>query len=85
MSPSKLGSLASDVGDGVIFSLVITGLVHVACLFCGIPLSPHAAGYVFLISGLLTGYLYVRSLNQVSQENAESIFRGVPDQFATIE
>ena len=58
--------LISAIGQGVIFSLALTGAVRIICWSLGVPLSERVAGNLFLISSLVAcsigGFLYVRSL-----------------------
>jgi hypothetical protein len=52
------------IGQGVLFSLALTGAVRIACLLSGTTLSERIASCLFLISSVLTGslgaYLYAR-------------------------
>lgn len=63
---SKRWMMVSAIGQGVLFSLALTGAVRLACLLVGLELSEQVAGHLFLGSSLLTGalcaFLYARSL-----------------------
>jgi hypothetical protein len=68
-SLSKRWMMAASIGQGVLFSLALTGAVRLACLLVGLELSEHVAGNLFFVSSLLTGalcaYLYSRSLKDI--------------------
>ncbi len=65
---SKRWMMVSAFGQGVLFSLALTGGVRIACWLCGTTLSERAAGNLFLCSSLVTGalsaYLYGRYLSK---------------------
>lgn len=62
---SNRWKMVAAIGQGVLFSLALTGAVRIAYLLLGATLSDSVAGRLFLISSLLTGalcaYLYARS------------------------
>lgn len=56
--------MVSAVGQGVMFSLALTGGVRIVCRLLGTPLPEHVAGNLFLatslIAGSLSAFLYSR-------------------------
>lgn len=71
--------VVAAVGQGVLFSLALTGLVRFVCFFRGTTLSEQTAGNLFLASSLLTGalcgYLCVRRLNRAQSPGGSSADR----------
>ncbi|MBI2826748.1 MAG: hypothetical protein HYX69_18910 [Planctomycetia bacterium] len=69
---SKHWMIVAAIGQGVLFSLALTGAVRIACWLAGTTLADRVAGNLFLTSSLLTGaicgYLCVRSLNQAQRK-----------------
>ncbi len=65
---SKRWMMVAAIGQGVLFSLALTGAVRIAYLLLGKSLPESVAGNLFLLSSLLTGalcaYLYARSLKR---------------------
>ena len=65
---SKRWMMVSAIGQGVLFSLALTGGVRILCLLLGITLPENVAGNMFLVTSLLAGslsaYLYGRSLKR---------------------
>jgi hypothetical protein len=66
LTMSKPWLIVSAVGQGVIFSLALTGAVRIAFWLVGTELSERAAGNLFLLSSLvagsISGFLCVRYL-----------------------
>lgn len=66
MNISKPWLIVSAVGQGVIFSLALTGAVRMAYWMGGTELSERAAGNLFMLSSLvagsISGFLCVRHL-----------------------
>ena len=58
--------MVSAIGQGVLFSLALTGLVRILCWLSGASMPQDVANRLFVISSLLTGalcaYLYSRTL-----------------------
>lgn len=69
--------MVAAVGQGVLFSLALTGAVRIGYWLTGSELSERAAGNLFLVSSLLTGalcaYLYVRSLKRAETKSATPV------------
>jgi hypothetical protein len=63
---SKGWMMVAQIGQGVLFSIALTGAVRIVFWLFGMTLSESAAGNLFVISSLLTGalcaYLYSRNL-----------------------
>ena len=69
---SKKWLMVAAVGQGVLLSLAFIGEVRIVCLLLGMTLPDSIAGNLFLVSspltGAVTGYLYVRSLNRAKSK-----------------
>lgn len=69
---SKRWMMLAAIGQGVLFSLALTGGVRIVFWLLGRTLSEHAAGNLFVISSLLTGalcaYLYGRYAKRLRHE-----------------
>lgn len=71
---SKRWMMVAAIGQGVLFSLALTGAVRIACWLFGTTLPDDVAGNLFLVSSLLTGalaaFLYSRSLKNAELKTA---------------
>lgn len=71
---SKRWMMLAAIGQGVLFSLALTGAVRMACWLVGMELPQDVAGNIFLVSSLLTGalcaWLCSRSLPDVELNSA---------------
>lgn len=69
---SKRWKMLSAIGQGVLFSLALTGFVRLGCVLLGTRLPDSIGGTLFLVSSFLSGglcaYLYARSLKGAEQE-----------------
>lgn len=70
---AKTWMLISAIGQGVLLSLALTGLVRISCWLSGTTLSDQMAHSLFFASSMVTGavavLIYARKLKQ--QEDAE--------------
>ena len=71
---SKRWMMVSAIGQGVIFSLALTGAVRIVFMMLGKTLPESVAGNLFLAGSLLAGalcaYLYSRHLKRAEQNAA---------------
>lgn len=74
---SKSWCMLAAIGQGVLFSLALTGLVRMTCWFFGTELSTSAAGNLFTVSSMFTGalcaLLYSRSLRKLAMQPMKNI------------
>lgn len=82
-SMSKRWMMVAAIGQGVLFSLALTGAVRIVWWLLGMALSERAAGNLFLISSLLTGalcaYVYARYLKQAEGKASSAAPHGDRD------
>jgi hypothetical protein len=68
---SKSWKLVAAIGQGVMLSLALTGLVKIACRLLGTQVPDSVAGTLFLVTSALAGglsvYFYSRSLKKAEQ------------------
>jgi hypothetical protein len=68
--------MVSAVGQGVLFSLALTGLVRIVYWLSGASLPENVANRLFMISSLLTGalcaFLYSRALKSANPKSDAS-------------
>jgi len=68
---SKGWRMVAAIGQGVLFSLALTGCVRIGGWLLGTPVPEQLAGNLFLVSSVLAGslcaYLYSRSLRQAER------------------